>query len=135
MPPFCLMRECSSGVGLSGYDVPVRSWLRSKLLNDRETAQGWLCQVPPSDFRRWETLASLPPALFIETNSPPSARKPRQISAHPAGRIDRSRECHLNRWKLRKAAFEGLAAGDLGDAGARAGEDDLARAETAARDR
>ena len=52
-----------------------------------------------------------------------------------AGRTGRSCERHLHRWQLREAAFEGLAGGDLGDAGAGASEDDLTRAETAARDR
>ena len=57
------------GVGLGNYEVPVRSWFRSKLLNAREKVQGWLCHVPPSDYRRWwETLASVPPALTIETD-------------------------------------------------------------------
>ena len=59
-------------VTLGNHDVAVRSWFRSKLLNVPEEAEGWLCHVPPSDYRRWwDALASLPPALTIETDHGP----------------------------------------------------------------
>ena len=51
-------------VTLGNHDVAVRSWFRSKLLNDpEEAAEGWLLDIPPSDYRRWwDALASLPSA-------------------------------------------------------------------------
>ena len=59
-------------VTLGNHDVGVRSWFRSKLLNDPEEAEGWLVDIPPSDYRRWcDALASLPPALTIETDHGP----------------------------------------------------------------
>ena len=60
-------------VTLGNHDVAVRSWFRSKLLNDpEEVAEGWLLDIPPSDYRRWwDALASLPPALTIETDHGP----------------------------------------------------------------
>ena len=59
-------------VTLGNHDVAVRSWFRSKLLNVPEEAEGWLCGIPPSDYRRWwDALASLPPALTIETDHGP----------------------------------------------------------------
>ena len=60
-------------VTLGNHDTAVRSWFRSKLLNDtEEAAEGWLLDIPPSDYRRWwDALAPLPPALTIETAQGP----------------------------------------------------------------
>ena len=59
-------------VTLGNHDVAVRSWFRSKLLNLPEEDEGWLCDIPPRDYRRWwDALVSLPPTLTIETHHGP----------------------------------------------------------------
>ena len=79
-------------VTLGNHDVAVRSWFRSKLLNAPEEAEGWLCAILPSDYRRWwDALASLPPALTIETDHGPigvvHAEAPDRIGTVPSSSL------------------------------------------------
>ena len=55
-------------VTVGNHEVPVRDWFRSKLLKARRRGEGWLRDIPPSDYQRWwDALSALPLAITIET--------------------------------------------------------------------